>query len=422
MPDYSEFANLYKLKPSDRVALLVKRGVISFEEGQLLLKEGSLAIETANRMVESIVGTFPLPLGIAANFRVNGKDLLVPMAIEEPSVIAGATNAAKLALPEGFTASADEPIMTGQVQLVNVVNVEKAVKGINTNYKTLLQKCNATNPTMVKLGGGAKTLNAKALTRDMVVVNFDVDVRDAMGANTVNTMAEAIAPDLEKLSGGKVRLRILSNLADKRLARASVEYKKNIIGEDTVNGVVDAYTFAANDPYRACTHNKGIMNGIDAVVIATGNDWRAIEAGAHAYAAISGKYLPLTKWEKTANGNLHGEICLPLALGLVGGATKTHPLAQVSLKILGVKTSKELAEIVASVGLAQNFAALRALSTVGINLGHMKLHAKNIAVIAGAVGEEEINAVAALIAKKKTVNVDAAKEALKEVREKKGVE
>ncbi|MDP3742542.1 MAG: hydroxymethylglutaryl-CoA reductase, degradative, partial [Candidatus Micrarchaeota archaeon] len=248
--------------------------------------------------------------------------------------------------------------------------------------------------------------------------NFDVDVRDAMGANTINTMAEAIALDLEKLSGGKVRLRILTNLADKRLARATVEYKKEIIGEDTVNGVVDAYQFAFHDPYRACTHNKGIMNGIDAVVIATGNDWRAIEAGAHAYASISGKYLPLTKWEKTKTGNLRGEICLPLALGLVGGATKTHPIAQISLKILGVKTAKELAEIVAAVGLAQNFAALRALSTIGIQSGHMKLHAKNIAVIAGADGEEEIAAIAAIIAKKKTVNVNAAKEALKEIKEK----
>ncbi|MFH1246786.1 MAG: hydroxymethylglutaryl-CoA reductase, degradative [Candidatus Micrarchaeota archaeon] len=421
MTDYSVFADLYKLKPKQRVEKLVKNQLITQEEGQLLLKENGLELNTANRMIESVVGQHSLPLGIAANFRINGRDLLVPMAIEEPSVVAGATYAAKLSLPKGFTASADEPIMTGQVQLVEVPNAEKAVKAIIAKEKELVQKCNDTNAMLIKVGGGARALQAKALTKSMIVVNFDVDVRDAMGANTINTMAETIAPDLEKLSGGKVRLRILTNLADKRLARASVEYDKKVIGDDVVNGVVDAYEFAFHDPYRACTHNKGIMNGIDAVVIATGNDWRAIEAGAHAYAAITGKYLPLTKWEKTAKGNLRGEICLPLALGLVGGATKTHPLAQISLKILGVKTAKELAEIVASVGLAQNFAALRALSTEGIQKGHMGLHAKNIAVIAGAV-DEEIEEVAAIIVKNKTVNVDAARGALKEVRENKAVE
>ncbi|MDP3742435.1 MAG: hydroxymethylglutaryl-CoA reductase, degradative, partial [Candidatus Micrarchaeota archaeon] len=292
MVDYSTFSELYKLKPSERVEKLVTAGVISPQEAQLLMREGSLAMETANRMVESVVGTFPIPLGIAANFRVNNKDILVPMAIEEPSVIAGATNAAKLSLPTGFTAWADDPIMTGQVQLVNVANAEKAVKVITANAKELIAKCNFTNPSMVKLGGGAKGLTVKKLTATMLVVNFDVDVRDAMGANTINTMAEAIALDLEKLSGGNVRLRILTNLADKRLARATVEYDKDVIGEESVDGVVDAYQFAFHDPYRACTHNKGIMNGIDAVVIATGNDWRAIEAGAHGYAAITGKYLP----------------------------------------------------------------------------------------------------------------------------------
>ncbi len=414
MVDYSAFSTLYKLEPSERIALLVKQGAITREEGELLLT-GRLAIDTANRMIESVVGTHPLPLGIATNFRVNGKDALVPMAIEEPSVVAAATNAAKLTLPAGFTATADEPIMTGQVQLVNVAEPAKAVKNVIANEAQLIQKCNDTNPTMVKLDGGAKTLTAKQLTSNMVVVNFDVDVRDAMGANTINTMAEAIAPDLENLSGGKVRLRILTNLADKRLARATVEYDKKVIGEEVVNGVVDAYQFAFHDVYRACTHNKGIMNGIDAVVIATGNDWRAIEAGAHAYASITGKYLPLTKWEKTKDGNLRGEITLPLALGLVGGATKTHPLAQIALKLLGVKSAKELAEVVASVGLAQNFAALRALSTTGIQLGHMKLHAKNIAVIAGATAEE-IDKVAEKIAKEEKVNVDRAREVLAELR------
>ena len=416
MVDYSKFSLLYKLSPVERIELLVKQDIISSEEGKLLVKESSLEITTANRMIESVIGTHALPLGLAANFRINGKDYLVPMAIEEASVVAAATNAAKLALPTGFTTSADEPIMTGQVQLVNVPNIEKALKAVMQNETKLIELANSTNTTMVKLGGGAKTLTAKKLTKNMIVVNFDVDVKDAMGANTINTMAEAMAPELEKLTNGKVRLRILTNLAVKRLARASVEYDKKIIGEEVVDGVVDAYQFAFHDVYRACTHNKGIMNGIDSVVIATGNDWRAVEAGAHCYASISGKYLPLTKWEKTKQGDLRGSIELPLALGLVGGATKTHPMAQLSLKILGVKSSQELAQVVAAVGLAQNFAALRALSTTGIQQGHMKLHAKNIAVIAGAVEEKEIDAVAAIIVENKTVNVDAAREALKEVR------
>ncbi len=415
MADYSKYSKLYKLKPIERIALLIKGGLLSKEEGDLLLKTSALPMETANRMIETVIGVHPLPLGIASNFKINGRDVLVPMVIEEPSVVAAATNAAKLALPQGFKANSDDPIMTGQVQIVNVPNVEQAVKAINKQEKQLVEKANKTNPVMIQLGGGAKKLQAKQLAKNSVVVNFYVDVRDAMGANTINTMAEEIALDLEKLSAGKVRLRIISNLCDKRLARASVEYKAKIIGEDVVNGLVDAYEFAFHDPYRACTHNKGIMNGIDAVAIATGNDWRAIEAGAHAYASITGKYLPLTKWEKTNEGNLRGEICLPLALGLVGGATKTHPIAQLSLKILGVKTAKELAEVAAAVGLAQNFAALRALSTCGIQKGHMQLHAKNIAVIAGAVGEE-IDEVAKTIAQGQKVTVDRAREVLDELR------
>ncbi|MBI4406816.1 hydroxymethylglutaryl-CoA reductase, degradative [Candidatus Micrarchaeota archaeon] len=414
MANYSELSNLYKLDPQQRVAQLVKSGLISREEGDGLLA-GFLPIDTANRMIESVIGKHPLPLGLAANFRINNRDFVVPMAIEEPSVVAAATNAAKLALPQGFSTSADEPIMTGQVQLVGIGEPQNAVKAVKAAEQELVKKCNETNPTLVKVGGGCRGLNARQLTKNSVVVNFDVDVRDAMGANTINTMAEEIGPDLEKLSSGKVRLRILTNLADKRLARASVEYKKDVVGEDVVDGVVDAYEFAFNDPYRACTHNKGIMNGIDSVVIATGNDWRAIEAGAHAYACRSGSYKPLTKWEKTKQGNLHGEITIPLALGLVGGATKTHPVAQISLKILGVKTAQELAQIVAAVGLAQNFAALRALSTTGIQKGHMALHAKNIVVIAGAKGEE-IEKVASIIAQEKKVTVDRAKEVLKELR------
>ncbi len=414
----SSVSNLYKLSLEERLELLIKEEVITKEEAKLLKKESGLELATANRMVESAIGSFALPLGLATNFRVNGRDILVPMAIEEPSVIAGATYAAKLALPTGFKTSSTKPIMTGQIQLINIKDPTAAIEEILHSKKELLEKANDTNKTMVELGGGALDLTCKVLTDSMIVVNFDVDVRDAMGANTINTMAEAIAPDLEQLTSGKVRLRILTNLADKRLARAEVEYEKKIIGSEVVEGVVDAYQFASHDVYRACTHNKGIMNGIDAVVIATGNDWRAIEAGAHAYASRSGTYSPLTKWSKTKNGNLRGEIELPLALGLVGGATKTHPIAQINLKILGVKTAQELAEIVAAVGLAQNFAALRALSTEGIQRGHMKLHAKNIAVIAGA-GEKEIDKVAEKMAEEKKVNVQRAKEILEEMREKK---
>ncbi|MFH1285109.1 MAG: hydroxymethylglutaryl-CoA reductase, degradative [Candidatus Micrarchaeota archaeon] len=414
----SAISGFYKLSVKERIAKLKELASLTSEECALLEKSGALSFDIATRMVENVVSTFPLPLGIAVNFKINGKDYLIPMALEEPSVVAAASNSAKLARSSGgFKATSTEPVMIGQIQLVGAKEPEKAKKKILEEKKRLLELANKQDATLVKFGGGARDLEVKILDSQvgkLLVVYLYVDVRDAMGANAVNTMAESIAPELEILANAKVRLRILSNLAVKRLARASATWKKEELGgEEVVDAVIEAYAFAAADPFRACTHNKGIMNGIDAVTIATGNDWRAVEAGAHAFASITGKYLPLTKYEKNKQGDLVGSIELPLAVGLVGGATKTHPLAQLSVKLLGVKTARELAEIIASVGLAQNFAALRALATEGIQRGHMRLHARNIAVLAGATGEL-IDKIAEQMAGEKKVRVDRAKELLEE--------
>ncbi len=414
MAGNEEFSGYYKLPLEERLKKLQAFAGLTEQETLLLKKEGSLPLETANRMIENAAGTYPLPLGLAVNFKINGKQRAIPMAIEEPSVIAACSNAAKLALPDGFTASADEPVMIGQIQLVNVPNCELASKKILAKKSELIKHANSPDAPLVKYGGGMKSLETKILETPrgkMLIAYIYVDTRDAMGANAVNTFAETIAPQLEELSEGKVRLRILSNLATKRMARATAVWKKETIGADVVEGVLDAYEFAAHDQYRATTNNKGIMNGIDALVVATGNDWRAIEAGAHSYAAITGKYLPLAKYSKNKEGDLVGEIELPLALGLVGGATKTHPVAQIALKILGVKNAKELSEIAAAVGLAQNFAALRALATEGIQRGHMELHARNIATMAGATGAD-VDKIAQQMAKEGKVRVERARELL----------
>lgn len=421
-------ADFHKKTVKERQAILAKEAGLSAEETEKLASTGALEIETANRMIENAVGAAHLPLGIATNFLINGKERLVPMAIEEPSVVAGASYSAKLArLGGGFTASADEPIMIGQVQLVGVPEPEKAAKAILAKGKQLLELANSKDPTLVKLGGGARGVEARVLktqSGQIVVAHLLVNVLDAMGANAVNTMAEAVAPELEKITGGKARLRIISNLADRRLARAKAVWKKEALakegfsGEEVVQGVIEAWEFAEADPYRCATHNKGVMNGIDAVAIATGNDWRAVEAGAHAYAARSGVYKPLTRYHKSKEGDLVGEIELPMAVATIGGSVKTNQIAQISLKILGVKGAAELAEVIAAVGLAQNFAALRALATEGIQKGHMRLHARNIAVMAGA-NAEEIDAVALRIAEEKAVRVDRAKEVLESLRKQK---
>ncbi len=411
----TDFAGFYKLTVSQRAQALKKFANLSDDELGLLQKEGGLPLETASKMIENVAGTMPLPLGFAVNFKINGITRAIPMAIEEASVVAASSNAAKLALPDGFQAHADEPIMIGQVQLVDVPDPEASAKKIIEKKSTLIKAANTPDAPLVRHGGGLKDLDAKVISTPrgkMLITYLYVDTRDAMGANAVNTFAESIAPELEEISGGKVRLRILSNLAVKRKAYARAVWSKDAIGEDTIEGILDAYEFAAADAFRAATNNKGIMNGIDALVIATGNDWRAIEAGAHAYAAITGKYLPLAKYSKDKEGSLVGEIELPMALGTVGGATKTHPIAQICLKILGVENARELAEIAACVGLAQNFAALRALATEGIQRGHMDLHSRNIAILAGAKGAQ-VDEIAARLVKEKKVSVQRAREFLK---------
>ncbi len=386
---------------------------------------GGLDLARADKMIENVVGLYALPLGVALNFQVNGRDYLVPMVIEEPSVVAGASFAARLARDGGgFTAETDEALMIAQVQVVEVPDMAAAMARLNERKADLLALANQQDAILVRLGGGARDLEWRELdTRlgPMLILHYIVDVRDAMGANAVNTMAEKTAPLIEELTGGRVYLRILSNLADRRLARASCRVPQASLategysGAEVVHGIALASAFAEADPYRAATHNKGVMNGIDAVVIATGNDWRAIEAGAHSFAARSGRYTALTRWDADANGDLVGSIELPLAVGLVGGATKVHPGAQAAVKMLGVTTARELAAVIASVGLAQNLAAIRALATEGIQRGHMALHARQVAAAAGANGEQ-IEQLAARMVSEKNIKVDRAAEILKELR------
>jgi hydroxymethylglutaryl-CoA reductase len=411
----SNIQSFYKLDANERLRQLQQFAKLTDEEVNAL-RIGGLGFERAERMVENVVGVFPIPLGIATNFLINNRDYLVPMAIEEPSVVAAASHAAKMARPTGgFKAESTEPIMIGQIQIVNCQDPHASERSILRGKKELIEFANKQDPMLVSKGGGARDLRVRilpTLAGTMVVAELLVDCRDAMGANTVNTMAEALAPRLEKLTGGKVRLRIISNLADKRLARAKVLIpKEELGGEEVVDGIVEAYAFAAADPYRCATHNKGVMNGVTAVCLATGNDTRAIEAGAHAYCARNGNYSPLTVWQKDKNGDLQGWIEIPIAAGIIGGITSVHPIAKVSLKILGVKSAKELGEVMASVGLAQNLAALRALAAEGIQRGHMSLHARNIAAMAGAEGDE-VDRIASIMVREHAIRLDRAKELL----------
>jgi len=417
----SRIPGFYKLPVNERLKIVRDFANLTEEEVELLTRTGRMPLDLADKMIENVIGTFELPFGVAVNFLINGRDYLIPMVIEEPSVVAAASHAAKLTRTGGgIFANSTGPIMIGQIQLVNVLSPRKATYEILMHKDEILEIANRQDPILVKLGGGAKDLEVRILNTflgSMVIVHLLVDVRDAMGANAVNTMAEAVAPYIEKLTGGKVYLRILSNLADKRLVRAYTRVPKDVLGEDLVDGIIYAYAFAASDPYRAATHNKGIMNGIIAVALATGNDTRALEAGAHAYAARNGRYTSLSVWEKDENGDLIGWLELPIAVGIVGGATKSNPLARVSLKILGVKSGSELAEVMGAVGLAQNLAAIRALASEGIQKGHMKLHARNIAIMAGAVGDE-ISKVAEELVKSRVIRVDKAKEILMRLRSK----
>ncbi|MBI4020997.1 MAG: hydroxymethylglutaryl-CoA reductase, degradative [Candidatus Aenigmarchaeota archaeon] len=368
-------------------------------------------------MIENSLGAFPLPFGIATNFRINGRDYLIPLVIEEPSVVAAASHGAKLARPTGFRADADRPVLKSMVQLVGVPDLQRAVAAVRDQKPALLSACH--EPSMAARGGGVFDLEPRIIETGrgpMLIVDIFCDCVDAMGANLVNTAAEKLAPLLEELTGGSRRLMIVSNLADRRLARAEATWSRELLGDDLIEGILDAQAFAEADPYRCATQNKGTMNGIDAVCIATGNDFRALEAGAHAYAARDGHYRSLTAYEKTPDGDLRGRIKLPLAVGIVGGSTKTNRLVQVALKILGVRSGRELAGVMAAVGLAQNFAALRAQVAEGIQKGHMKLHAKNLAVAAGAQGEE-IPRVAARLAADGTVTASHAAAILRQIRQ-----
>ena len=425
----SSISGFYKKNLEERLEIIKEFSNLSEEDLDTLKKFGAIDFDIADRMIENVVGTQQLPLGIATNFRINKKDYLVPMALEEPSVVAAASKAAGIAREkEGFFVESSEPVMIGQIQLVKVGDAEKAVAKIERNGRMLVDLANTADPILVKFGGGAKKIETKIIETDagkMVIVHLLVNVKDAMGANAVNTMCETISGKLEELSGGKTRLRIISNLAIYRTVKAKAVFGKkaleesfkegNLKGEEIIERILECYHFAKNDVFRACTHNKGIMNGIDGVAIATGQDFRALEAGAHCFASMKGKYEPLTKYHKDKNGDLVGELEMPIAVGLVGGAVKTSPVAKIGVKILGIKTANELAEVMAAAGLAQNFAALRAMATEGIQRGHMKLHAKNIAVMAGAKGKE-IELVAKKMDEEKNIRMDRAKEILESIR------
>jgi len=424
MKKTSEFSGFYKLTPKERVKFVKEFAGLTDEEVKILQSTGSLPLELADRMIENVVGAIPIPLGIAVNFLINGKDYLIPMAIEEPSVVAAASYAAKMARSKGgFFTSSTEPIMIGQIQAVGIKDPYGAKMAILAAKNEILKKANEQDPMLVSARGGAKDLDVKVIETNsgpMIITELHVNCRDAMGANAVNTMAEAVTPMIERITHGKVYLRIISNLAVKRLARAwTVIAKEEVGGEEIVDGIVDAYNFAAADPFRAATHNKGILNGVIGVVMATGNDHRAVEAGAHAYAARSGHYSSLTAWEKNKDGDLVGSIELPMAVGIIGGATKVHPVAKIALKILGVKTANELGEVMVAVGLAQNLGALRALAHEGIQRGHMSLHARNIAITAGATGDL-IDLIVEKMVEERKVRLDRAKELIEEYKKKRG--
>lgn len=424
----SRLPNFRSLTPAQRLDHLAQRAGLTSAEQALLAKPGALSVERANGMIENVLGTFELPYGVAGNFQVNGKDYLVPMVVEEPSVVAAASFMAKLAREGGgFETSSTGPLMRAQVQVLGLQDPYGARMALLKHRHEILELANGRDKILIGLGGGCRDIEVHVFPDTargpMIVMHLIVDVRDAMGANTVNTMAESVSPLVEKLTGGHVRLRILSNLADLRLARARVRLTPQVLktsersGEEIVEGVLDAATFAAIDHYRAATHNKGIMNGIDPVIVATGNDWRAVEAGAHAYASRGGRYTSLTTWEKDLSGALVGTLEMPMPVGLVGGATKTHPLAQLSLRLMGVQSAQELGEVAVAVGLAQNLGALRALATEGIQRGHMALHARNIALVAGALGDE-VDAIAKQMAAEHDVRTDRATVLLAALRQK----
>jgi len=397
MQKSSQLSGFYKYALTQRTNIIANWANLTSAEISTL--ENALSAELGNAMIENVIGLYNLPLGIATNFQINDADILVPMVVEEPSIVAGVSFAAKLARAGGgFLTRSSEPIMIGQVQVLDVPNMTRAVEAIQSVEKDLLTAANQHHPTIQKLGGGAKSIETRVLKNTavgaMLIVHILYDCRDAMGANAVNTAAESIAPLIEDLTGGRVNLRILSNLTDRRTATAECRIPAELLstkdtdGKAVARAIVEAWAFAAADPYRAATHNKGVMNGIDAVAIATGNDWRAIEAGAHAFAVKDGRYTSMTNWRQDDAGDLHGKLHIPLSVGTVGGATKVHPTARTAMKILGNPGARRLSEVMAAVGLAQNLAAIRALATEGIQHGHMRLHARQVALSAGATGAQ----------------------------------
>lgn len=418
----SRISGYYKKSVEERVDIVAEKADLTDEEIALLSKGGGLTLEAADNMIENVVGTMAYPFGIAVNFKLNGRDRLVPMAIEEPSVVAAASNMARLMREgDGIQTSTTDPIMIGQIQVLDVPDMDEAIKNLEEAKSKLLELANEQDPVLVRFGGGARDIETRILDTSrgkMLILHLLVDCRDAMGANAVNTMCETLAPYVNEITGGRVLLRIISNLADHRLARAETLVKKDSIGgEKVVDDIIAAWAFADADPYRAATHNKGIMNGTIAVALAVAQDHRAIEAGAHAYAARDGHYRSLTHWSKNADGDLVGVIEMPMASGIVGGATRSHPIAQVALKIMGVTKAHELAEILVAVGLAQNLGALRALVQEGIQQGHMKLHARNLVVMAGAEGSMVNAAVEELVASG-TIRFDKAQEIVKRLKNK----
>ncbi|NLE50382.1 MAG: hydroxymethylglutaryl-CoA reductase, degradative [Chloroflexi bacterium] len=422
----SRLSGFYRRTRSERAEIVAAWAGLTTEEQAALAGSGGLSAEQAEHMIENVIGVYALPLGIATNFLINGRDYLIPMAVEEPSIVAGVSFAAKLAREGGgFITSADDPVMIGQLQVLDVADLDAAGARVLAAQDELLAEADCCDRTMVELGGGARGLEIRPFpdtpVGPMLIVHLLYDVRDAMGANAINTTVERLAPRIEALTGGRVNLRILSNLSDRRKARAACTIPARGLrteamdGADVARAIVEAAVFAAVDPYRATTHNKGVMNGMDAVAIATGNDWRALEAGAHAWAAREGTYRSLTEWALDGAGDLRGTIELPVAVGTVGGATRVHPAARAALKVLGNPGAQELAQIMAAVGLAQNFAAIRALATEGIQRGHMSLHAKQMAVAAGATGGE-VQAIANRMVAEGQISTQRAEALLRELR------
>lgn len=422
----SALSGLYRLDAHERRRLVAELAGLS--ENEVATFEGGLTLEHADRMIENAIGTIGVPLGVATNFLVDGVDRLVPMAVEEPSVVAAASNAARLARAEGgFRTFAHEQLMIGQIQVLDLADARAAAAAVTQAEQELLGQANACDPRLVELGGGARSVETRIVDAGeerLLVCHLLVDCLDAMGANAVNTMAERISPSIERLTGGRVLLRIISNLADRRLVTARASFDTDLMATDAlsgnvvVEGVLAAYRFALHDPYRAATNNKGVMNGVASVALATGNDFRAIEAGCHAYASVAsatGRYASLTHFERDGDGRLVGSVTLPLAVGVVGGATASHPTARACLRLLRVSTARELAAVMASVGLAQQLAAMRALATTGIQDGHMRLHARQVALAAGA-RPDEVDRVAAELVNAGEIRSDAAERVLAQLR------